>query len=82
MNAYHYWDSPLKKGDKGGCFLCSSNPVTMILQPEDVQKPTPHSLRKGGIKGVVHVSITRLIYETPSIGISILNITRLIYETP
>ena len=20
MNAYHFWDSPLKNGDKGGCF--------------------------------------------------------------
>jgi len=26
MNAYHYWDSPLKKGDKGGCFSTIARP--------------------------------------------------------
>jgi hypothetical protein len=35
-------NSPLKKGDKGGCFLCCLNPVIMSFQPEDFQKPTPH----------------------------------------
>jgi len=34
-------NSPLKKGDKGGCFLCCLNPVIMSFQPEDAQKPTP-----------------------------------------
>jgi hypothetical protein len=36
VNTCYYWDSPLKKGDKGGCFLCRSNPAIMSFQPEDV----------------------------------------------
>jgi hypothetical protein len=42
-NAGCHWNSPLKKGDKGGCFLCCLNPVIMSFQPEYIQKPTPHS---------------------------------------
>jgi hypothetical protein len=41
-------NSPLKKGDKGGCFLCCRDPVIMSLQPEDVQKPDPHRQGRGG----------------------------------
>ena len=72
-NADYRWNSPLKKGDKGGCFLSCLNPVIMSFQPEDVQKPTPHSFSKGGLRGIGSVAlsqnpITRLICECSSTG--------------
>ena len=46
-NGCYHCNSPLKKGDQGGCFLLCKNPVFMRLQPASYQKPTLHSFSRG-----------------------------------